>query len=88
MCKHVFYTAIVNFQMNIVYRRKINNRKKKETGNVWLVGVHCTHKTYLSIVTTQQKTRQRYVRRLLMRVKTYRRVRRVLMMGKAPINDG
>ena len=31
MCKHVVYTTIVNFQMNIVYRRKIKNRKKKQT---------------------------------------------------------
>ena len=30
MCKHVVYTTIVNFQMNIVYRRKIKNRKKKK----------------------------------------------------------
>ena len=29
-CKHVVYTTIVNFQMNIVYRRKIKNRKKKK----------------------------------------------------------
>ena len=29
MCKHVVYTTIVSFQMNIVYRRKIKNRKKK-----------------------------------------------------------
>ena len=26
--KHAVYTTIVNFQMNIVYRRKIKNRKK------------------------------------------------------------
>ena len=30
MCKHVVYTTIVNFQMNIVYRRKLKNRKKKK----------------------------------------------------------
>ena len=30
MCKHAVYTTIVNFQMNIVYRRKIKNRKKKK----------------------------------------------------------
>ena len=28
MCKHGVYVTIVNFQMNIVYRRKIKNRKK------------------------------------------------------------
>ena len=28
MCKHVVYTTIVSFQVNIVYRRKIKNRKK------------------------------------------------------------
>ena len=26
--KHVVHTTVVNFQMNIVYRRKIKNRKK------------------------------------------------------------
>ena len=31
MCKHIVYTTIVNFQMNIVYRRKIKNRKKQKT---------------------------------------------------------
>ena len=30
VCKHVVYTTIVNFQMNIVYRRKKKNRKKKQ----------------------------------------------------------
>ena len=30
MCKHVVYTTIVNFQMNVVCRRKIKNRKKIE----------------------------------------------------------
>ena len=30
MCKHIVYTTIVNFQMNIVHRRKIKNRKKKK----------------------------------------------------------
>ena len=30
MCKHIVYTTIVNFQINIVYRRKIKNRKKKK----------------------------------------------------------
>ena len=29
----LFYTTIVNFQMNTVYRRKIKNRKKA-TGSV------------------------------------------------------
>ena len=27
MCKHIVYATIVNFQMNIVHRRKIKNRK-------------------------------------------------------------
>ena len=30
MCKHVVYTTIVNFQMNIVYRRKIKNKKNNK----------------------------------------------------------
>ena len=30
MCKHGVYTTIVDFQMKIVYRRKIKNRKKKK----------------------------------------------------------
>ena len=29
VCKHIVYTTIVNFHMNIVYRRKIKNWKKK-----------------------------------------------------------
>ena len=31
MCKHIVYTTIVNIQMNIVYRRKVKNRKKQKT---------------------------------------------------------
>ena len=38
MCKHVVYTAIVNFQMNIGYRRKIKNRKKKEIATTSQIG--------------------------------------------------
>ena len=87
MCKHVVYTSIVNFQMNIVYRRKIKNRKK-EDGGIWLIGARTQNIPYFSIVTTQQKTRQRRVRHLFMRIKTSRRVRCVLIMDKARINDG
>ena len=31
MCKHVVSTTIVNFQMNIVYRRKIKEKKFEKT---------------------------------------------------------
>ena len=37
MCKHVVYTTIVNFQMNIAYRRNIMNRKKKLLCNVFVL---------------------------------------------------
>ena len=64
--------------MNIAYPRKIKNRKKMN-GGLWLIGAHTL---YLSVVTTKQKTRQRHIRHLLMRVKVHRCVKRVLMMGK------
>ena len=41
---------------------------------------------YLSVVKTQQKVKA--IRRLLMRLKTCRRVRHVLMIGKVRDNDG
>ena len=31
MCKHIVYTTVVNFQMNIVYRRKTKKKKEKKT---------------------------------------------------------
>ena len=34
MCKHAVYTTIVNFQMSIVYRRKIKNGKKEKQNSV------------------------------------------------------
>ena len=36
MCKHVVYTTIVNFQMNIVYRHKIKNRKEEKKKSIKL----------------------------------------------------
>ena len=56
--------------------------KKRETGGEWLIGAHTQNNfnINLSVVTTQQKTGQRRVGRLLMRVKSCRRVRGVLMM--------
>ena len=63
-----------------------NKRKKKSMqtalyGKIkyrrgeWLIGANTQNVFYLSIVATQHKTRQRRVRRLL--------IRRVLMMAKA-----
>ena len=54
--------------MNTVYRRKIKNRKKA-TGSVWLIEAHTQNIPYLLIVATQQKTRQKHLKRPLMRVK-------------------
>ena len=34
--KHVVYTTVVNFQMNVLYRRKIKNRKKRTSFTIWL----------------------------------------------------
>ena len=39
----------------------------------WLLGVHTQNVLYLSILTTQHKTRQRRVKRLLINVKARRR---------------
>ena len=43
---------------------KINKRRGE-----WLIGANTQNIPYLSVVATQHKTRQRRVRRLLMRVK-------------------
>ena len=46
----VVYTTTVNFQMNIVYRRKIKNGKKREgggRGGVWLIGARTQNIPYL-----------------------------------------
>ena len=53
-------------------------KENRETGGEWLIGANTQDIPYFSIVATQDKTRQRRVRRLLMRVKT----------RKARINDG
>ena len=57
--------------------------KIKERRGERLIGENTQNVSYLSIVATQPKTRQRRMRHLLIRVKAGRRVRRVLMMGKA-----
>ena len=49
MCKHVAYTTIVNFQIKIVYQRKIKNIKRG--GDVWLIRVHTQNIHYFLIVT-------------------------------------
>ena len=59
--------------------------KIKERRREWLIGVNTANVSYLLIVATQHKTRQRCIRRLLTRVKVRRRV---LIIGKARINDG
>ena len=58
---------------------------QKERRGEWLTGVNTQNKPYLSVIATQHKTRQRYVKCLLMRVKARRRVkhvRSVLIMDK------
>ena len=42
--------------------------KIKERRGGWLIGANTQHIPYLSIVATQHKTRQRRVRRLLIRI--------------------
>ena len=59
--------------------------KIKERRREWLNGANTANVTYLLIVATQDKTRQRRIRRLLIRFKVRRRV---LIIGKARINDG
>ena len=49
--------------------------KIKERKGEWLIGANTQNVLYLSIVATQHKTRQR-------------RVRRILIIGKARINYG
>ena len=46
--------------------------KIKEKKGEWLIGAKAQNRPYLSIVTTQHKTRQRRVRYLSIRVKTPR----------------
>ena len=46
-----------------------NEREGKKTKGEWLIGVHIQNIIYLSIVTTQHKTRERRVRCLLVRIK-------------------
>ena len=46
--------------------------KIKERKNDWLIGANTQNVPYLSIVVTQHKTRQRQVRRLLIKIKTRR----------------
>ena len=47
--------------------------KIKKSRGEWLIGANTQNIPYLSIVATQDKIRQRRVRRLLMRVKARRR---------------
>ena len=48
--------------------------KIKERRGEWLIGANTQNVPYLVIPATQHKTRQRRVRRLLIRVKACRRV--------------
>ena len=43
-CEHIVYTTIVNFQMNIVYRRKIKNRKKPKKNHISKIYERCLYK--------------------------------------------
>ena len=56
--------------------------KTKEWRGEWLIGANTQNVPYFSIVATQHKTRQRWVRRLLIRVS------RVLIIGKARRRKG
>ena len=51
--------------------------KIKERRDEWLIVANTQNIPYLSIVTAYHKTRQRRIRRLLMRVKVHRRARSV-----------
>ena len=57
----------------------------RQTCGEWLTGANTQNIPYFSIVATKYKTRQRRVRRLLMRIQARRCV---VMMGKEHINDG
>ena len=67
MCKHIVYTTSVNFQMNIVYRRKIKNRKKKKnayaykTSEAWPIFRVCT-KLDLQVFSQMSKTMKKLQR--------------------------
>ena len=50
MCKHIVYTTIVSFQMNIVHRRKIKNRKKKKNPQFPAVWSHVLKKSLIENV--------------------------------------
>ena len=51
----------------------MENKKKRRNGGSWLIRENTENISYLSTVTTHDKTRQRHVRRLLMRVKALSR---------------
>ena len=59
--------------------------KIKERRREWLIVANTANVPYLLLAATQDKTRQRHIRRLFIRVKVRRRV---LIIGKARINDG
>ena len=51
---------------------KIKEKRERESGGEWF-GANTQNILYLSIVATQYKTRERHVRRLLVKVKVRRR---------------
>ena len=67
-----------------------NKKEVRTTKGEWLIGVHTQSVLYLFIVTKQHKTRQRHVRRLLMRVKARRcrYLRCVLVIGNGSRRAG
>ena len=48
-------------------------KERRQIGGEWLIGAHTKNIPYLSLVPTPDKTRQRRIRCLLMRVKAPRR---------------
>ena len=49
VCKHTVYTTIVNFQMNLVHRRKIKNRKKKKKKKEFIEIWHIRYFKYVDL---------------------------------------
>ena len=76
----LFFELTYMLLQNNCINNGVNNGLKalygeiKERKSEWLIGANTENMSYLSIVATQLKTKQRRVRRLLIRVKACRRV--------------
>ena len=75
----LFFELTYMLLQNNCINNGVNNGLKalygeiKERKSEWLIGANTENMSYLSIVATQLKTKQRRVRRLLIRVKACRR---------------